>query len=225
MDLLDRVLVPASDLLSRVDTILTACGGPGDHPVWHEIARTGTLPSTALAEIAALAPDDIRASAAELARIASGLRTDQVPVRLDSRGLLADGFAAAWRGLSGQVAADADAASGGDPGSLADRVAGTGAQLDEVAAWASAARRDLAGELGACLGSSEAVQIRASGGEPDAAAIRAAADVAAYVLASVSRSVDEGWARFARGSGLDTEISVTTTVIAEPQIATHIELR
>jgi hypothetical protein len=220
MDLLDRVVGPGSDLLARVDAVLTRCGAPGDHPVWREISRTGTLPSTALAQIAALAPDEMRSRAADLARIASGVRsaTDPVPSSLDSRGAVADGFARTWRALSAQITAGSDGAT------FADRVAATAEHLDDIAAWASAARRDLAGEIGACLGSSEAVAVRAAAAEPDDDAVRAAADIAACVLASISRSVDDGWVHFEHGSGLDRETPVTT-VLADSLGADRVELR
>ncbi|HEY1489060.1 MAG TPA: hypothetical protein VGF84_23340 [Micromonosporaceae bacterium] len=221
MDLLDRVLTPGTDLLERVDDLLTGCGAPDDHPIWRAMSRVGVLPLTALAQVATLDPDGMRSLSARLAEIAAGVRTvgDPVPRHLESRGLVADGFTAGWQGLAAQIA------TGPDGTSLAERIAATGAHLDDAAEWAAATRRDLAGEVGACLGSIDAVLVRTSADGPDDHAIRAAADIGARVLESVSRSVGDGWQRFGRWSGIDTETPTAPTAGADSPHVGHIELR
>jgi hypothetical protein len=234
MDLLDRVIDPATDLLSRVDAVLVRCGAPHDHPVWAEMSRARALPSEALTALAALAPTEMNVLADQLSQMATSLAgsTDAVPTDLGSQGVAAEGFATAWRGLSAQIAAGHAGSSvpghptpSQPPSELADRIAATAAQCAEIAQWASDARRELAGELGACLGSSEAVLIRAAQeplGEP---AMRAAADIAALVLGTASRAIERGWRCFDQWSGLDRPVPLAPIPPSGPQIPHHIELR
>jgi hypothetical protein len=214
MDLLDRVVEPGSDLLARVDEILSRHGAPAAHPVWALLHRLGALPSVALDQVAGLVPSEISAVGTPLAVIASDLHTAiaSVPPDVTSRGVTADGFGARWNGLAGQI------------GDGADRLSATAAAVAELADWAGTARRDLAGALGACLGSAEAVLVRSAPVTGDADSIRAAADIAADVLESIARMVDSGWQCFGDWSGLDAEAPVTTSAVDGPLVPNHIEL-
>jgi hypothetical protein len=220
MDLLDRVLEPGTDLLAHVDDSLSRNGAPADHPVWQRLAQVGVMPTAALASVAALSPTDIHLLVEHLTGVASVMHdlTDVVPPQLESRGLIADALTDGWRTLADQIA-------GGPAGSgLAERLASGAAHLASVAVWATDARRDLAGEVGACLGSAEAVLVRSSAGSPDATSIRAAADIAECVLASVSRSIDDGWQRLGRGAGLDAEVPLVPPTSSDLRVG-PIELR
>jgi len=214
MDLLDRVIGPGSDLLVRVDEILSRHGAPAAHPVWALLHRLGVMPSVALDQVAGLAPSDISAAGTPLSGIASDLHTAvaSLPSDVTSRGATADGFGARWNGLARQI------------GDGADRLSATAAAVAELAAWAGTARRDLAGVLGACLGSAEAVLVRSASVTGDADSIRAAADIAADVLESLAKTVDAGWQCFGDWSALDAEIPVTVSAVDGPLVPNHIEL-
>jgi hypothetical protein len=218
VDLLDRVHAPAADLLSRVEDILVRSGAPADHPLWPLVRRLAVLPSTALAEVSALAPAQLRATADQLAGVSDALHQSvaSVPTDLASQGAAADGFGAAWHSLANQIS--------GASGS-ADRIEATVAALRDAADWAAGLRRDLAGEIGACLGSAEAVSVRTVSGVPDPATIRAAADIAARVLAVLAAAVDDGWGLIRTRSGIETRVDVSALAVTTGPAAGHIELR
>jgi hypothetical protein len=221
MDLLDRVLEPGTDLLARVDDILLRTGAPAGHSVWSSLSKVGALPSAAVAAVAALSPTDIRAIAEHLTEVGDGLRDlpDTVPPRLESRGLIADGLTDAWRTLADQI-------SGGPAGpGLTGRLAAGAAQLESIATWAADARRDLAAEIGACLGSAEAVLVRSATDTPEAHSTQAAADIAECVLTAVARSIDDGWHWFGHGAGLDAEVPLVALASGDGLRVGPIELR
>jgi hypothetical protein len=222
MDLLDRVLGPASDLLTRVDDSLLRHGAPPGHPVWTALQRVGALPSAAVAHVASLDPVGIRAGAHPIQPLSGRVRQEIAagPVALDSRGVGPDRFMARWTDLSAQVAGD----NRPGRGSFTDRLDATVTLLEDVADWATTARRDLAGELGACLGSAEAVQVRSASGGPTRESAQAAADIAERVLDAVGRGLDDGWQVYARWTGIDERIPMTATVFDDGFDPTHIEL-
>jgi hypothetical protein len=217
MDLLDRVTEPGVDLLGRVDRILGDAGAPADHPVWRLLHRSGALPSATLAQVAALTPDGFRAAVSPLAGAAAPVRdaADGVPGRLDARGAAADGFTARWAALGPQITGEG----------IAARLDETAGALDDVAGWITRTRRSVAGEVGACLGSAEAVLVRSCAGVPGPEEIRAAADIAACVLAAVLDAVDDGWQRYADWGRLAQRTPVRTGPAASAPMDHHIELR
>jgi uncharacterized protein YukE len=184
MDLLDRVYPPASDLLNRVDRALLSLGAPPGHPVWSVLRAVGATPADAIAHFVALDPGvlteaarAVRTSTSEWHDIVAGL-----PRSIDSQGVAADAYVNAWPGIATHLE---DLAGGLDD---------TSAFLGAVADWMARSRRSLAGTLATCLGSQEALMLRA--GELSGtshAVIVAAADLGAQVLAMVSHCLDDGW--------------------------------
>ena len=222
MDLLDRVAGPGLDLLVRVDDVLARAGAPADHPVWRLIQRAGALPAAAFTQVAAVSAADLETTATHLDAARAEIRrsVESVPAYLDSRGAAADGFRARWSALGPQIVGPQIADDG-----LAGRLAATSAALDRVATWIADARHRVAGEMGACLGSTEAVLVRSIGGVPGPDEIRAAADLGACVLAAVIDAVDEGWQRISEWSELAHRAPVSTHVGSALPVANHIDLR
>jgi hypothetical protein len=191
MDVLDRVAVPGRDLLTRVDTVLSAGGAPADHPVWPLMRRVGALPGDVLDAFCALAPEQITA-ARDAVRGRAGAYVEE---RADLAAAVA---ATTWEGASAEAFTERWAALGGHLGAevspdapgLAGRLAATASYLDDVAGWMRSARRDLAHEVATALGSMEAVRVKApaTGGQarPDRAG-SAAATIGAVVLAVADR--------------------------------------
>jgi hypothetical protein len=191
MDVLDRVAEPGRELLSRVDTMLAAGGGPPDHPVWPLLRRVGALPGDVLDAFCALAPDRLTAAGNAVRGRAEAYVEERADLATAVAATTWEGDSAAafgqrWASLGGYLGADAS--SGGQ--SLAGRLAATASYLDEVAGWMRSARRDLAHEVATALGSMEAVQVRAPApaapGRPDRAG-PAAATIGAVVLAVADR--------------------------------------
>jgi hypothetical protein len=146
-----------------------------------------------------------------------------VPHALDAQGAAADGFAARWTALGPQIGRDG----------AAGRLDETASALDGVAEWIRVTRRGVAGEVGACLGSAQAVTVRSSGAGPDSTAgagfdpdaVRAAADIAAHVLSAVLDRIDDGWRRYGDWARLADVVPVRTASVATAPIGHRIELR
>ncbi len=220
MDLLDRVMPPATDLLGHVDDLLTRHGAPPAHPVWALMRRVGALPGDALAQVAALAPSEMRADAGPIAASEADVRTvvAQVPSILSGHGVAASAYASRWADLSGQIIDDHDG--------LTARLAATAHYLEDVAEWAASTRHTLAVEVGACLGSAQAVTVRAAiGSDLDPAVILAAADIAAHVLDPVARAIEAGWAVQQRWAEIRVRVPLRATTPITVDLTGHIEAR
>jgi hypothetical protein len=184
MDLLDRVYPAASDLLGRVDQALLTLGAPPAHPIWPLVRAVGATPSDAVAHFVALdssplvdAAQTVASSTAEWHDIVATL-----PRSIDSQGVAAEAYTNAWPGIAvhlGEVAAGLDDAS---------------EYLRAAAEWIARSRGSVAGTLASCLGSREAFTLRSAAVTgTDQAAIIAAADIGAQVLAIASHCIDDGW--------------------------------
>jgi hypothetical protein len=197
MDLLDRIHPVARDLLDRVDAVLVAGGAPAGDPIWPLLRRLGALPGELVGQLAAVTPDTLARAAAPLRAQADGYATaaGSVPAPVAWQGAAADGFATTWSTLAGHL--------GGAPDTMAGRLVDTARYLDEVAAWVVRARRELAGALADCLGSTEAAALRTvptdglvpSWLAPVATpreAVRAAATLGTHLLGVVAEVVDDG---------------------------------
>jgi hypothetical protein len=191
MDVLDRIAGPGRDLLSRVDTMLAAGGGPPDHPVWPLLRRVGALPGDVLAAFCALAPEQVTAAGNAVRGRAEAYVEERDDLAASVAATTWEGGSAAsfgqrWASLGGYLGADVAP----DAQSLAGRLAATASYLEEVAGWMRSARRDLAYEVATALGSMEAVRVRtpapAAPGQPDRAG-PAAATIGAVVLAVADR--------------------------------------
>jgi hypothetical protein len=216
MDVLDRVYSVAKDLLARVDATLLAGGAPADHPVWPLLRRLGALPGDLVAHLATTAPDRLTQAGDALRQQADGYRhrVDDVPMPATWAGPAADAYSASWSGLSAHL-------SGSGPDTLAGRLTETGHFLDEVAAWLDRSRRAVAGTIAECLGSAEAVTLRAAppaadltaawfaggGATPPSAVARAAATVGAHILDTAGEVLDDGHALQQRWGGRLDEVS------------------
>src|SRR5688500_462112 len=102
MDVLDRVVAPARDLLRRVDATLAAAGAPADHPIWPLLRRVGSLPGDAFefaagfdADALAMAADDVRRYAERYAELGERIEVGEWT------GPAAATFAAHWARLHG----------------------------------------------------------------------------------------------------------------------------
>jgi hypothetical protein len=235
MDPLDRVGGAARDLCERIDATLMSLGAPAGHPVWSLLRRVGATTATAVSHVAATRPDETRAAAAALRRVATGRRTalDALPGRLEGRGAAVEAYAA----RAGEIADDLGVTGHGG------RLDATVDYLDAVAAWIDASRHALARELAVCLGSREAVTLRAAGfrwpagsgwppgvagsdrAGPGGAAIVVAADLGTRVLRVIAAGVDEGWAVRSRFVGALAEHVPATTTVPDLRPGTHIDVR
>ncbi len=209
MDLLDRVLPPARDLLARTDATLAGAGAPPDHEIWPLLRRVGALPSDALEFVAGLSPDPLADVAVELRARSDGYAGNRTTLESAVAGTRWEGaagsaFAAHWGVLAGHLG-DAESA---DEASMAGRLIALLGYLDEVGEWIIGTRARLAGTLAGVLGSAEAVAVRsASGAVPPhpgtaaaaggvaglaAAPAVAAAAIGARVLGAVDAAVTAG---------------------------------
>jgi len=204
MDLLDRVYPVAAPFLERVDASLSASGAPAGHPIWPLLRRLGALPGEVVSGLASLPPDGLTGASDALRRYAEGYerRADEVPMPAAWRGPAADAYGDLWSALSGALA--------GGPATLAGRLADTASYLDDVAAWTARARRALAGTVAECLGSAEALALKASG---DAVA---AATIGAHLLATAAEILDDGRALHDRWTGRLVELSYRAPAPATP---------
>jgi hypothetical protein len=194
MDLLDRIHPVAAPLLDRVDASLAASGAPADHPIWPLLRRLGALPGELVAHLAATPADGLTGASDALRRHAGAYerRVDETPMPAAWRGPAAEAYAASWSGLSGSLA--------GGPETLAGRLSDTATYLDDVTAWLGRARRALAGTVAECLGSAEALALKASG---DAVA---AATIGAHILTTAAEVLDDGHALHDRWIGRLAEL-------------------
>ncbi len=154
MDLLDRIAVPARDLLARVDGALLAGGAPADHPIWPLLCRVGALPGELVAQLTDAPTGQLRSSADLLREYRRSYvdGVDTMPGAAGWRGRAADAFGAQWRSLATHLA--------DGPDSMAGRLLDTVSFVDDVAAWLSATRDAVGAAVVECLGSVEAVAIR-----------------------------------------------------------------
>ncbi|SCL37505.1 hypothetical protein GA0074692_4691 [Micromonospora pallida] len=201
MDRLDRLTEPGLDLLGRVDTLLAA-GVPEGHPVWPLLRRMRALPGEAVRTFLDLHP----APLAEAGRAVRQLvrRYDDACAALTDQ--------AAWSGPAasayGEVRAELLRHLDEGPDSLVGRLESTAGYADALADWTERSRLALARTLADVLGSAEAVTVvtATGGGQAGAggsgsgqagaagpgggASARAAAEIAARVLAVLSVAYD-----------------------------------
>jgi uncharacterized protein YukE len=178
-DMLDRVQVAASDLLSRVDVALGTYGAPPAHPVWVQARRVGATPGAAVAHFE-------RLDAARLRDAADRLRSSAS----DVSAALADMPDMTWAGAAAAAYAAKRDALDGFANAADDRWRATADQMKAVAEWVDGSRSRIARDLASCLASHEAVVVRTGDG---AQVALAAADLAERVLRSVAACVDDGW--------------------------------
>jgi hypothetical protein len=195
MDALDQLVGPAQDLLSEVDATLTRAGAPDDHPVWPLLRRLRALPGEAVDAVAALSPAPLAAAGPAL-RTLAGQYAQPRATPPDWRGPAAEAFTARWATLSAHV-----------EHGLAERLADTAFFSDAVADWVSRTRLALARTLAVVLTSAEAVTM-GYGPEP-AQVVRAAADIAARVLAPIADAYAQADALLATWSGRLDELPFT----------------
>ncbi|OLE26296.1 MAG: hypothetical protein AUG44_13420 [Actinobacteria bacterium 13_1_20CM_3_71_11] len=195
MDLLDRVYPVAAPLLDRVDASLAASGAPADHPIWPLLRRLGSLPGELVVHLAGVSRDGLTGASDALRRYAGGYRqrADEVPMPAAWRGPAAEAYGATWSGLAGQLA--------GGPDTLTGRLEDTASYLDDVTAWLGRTRRALAGTVAECLGSAEALALKASS-DPVAAAT-----IGAHILAVAAEALDDGRALHDRWAGRLAELA------------------
>jgi len=199
---LNRIASEAGDLLRRVDLVIGSLGVPPGHPLVPLLTRLRLRPGEALRASLDVRPDDLRAAADSLRRLAAGYRADVVvPLHrsageLGWRGAGYDAFAQRWTGLARHIAADDD--------SMAARLEATADFVESVAGWHVQTRHALAGVLTAAFGSTEAVVLGSCQAldsdvaglrravvtgdiEADGRLVEAAASIGAAVLGAMSR--------------------------------------
>lgn len=188
-DRLDAVLETAAPLLKRAGEVLSAAGAPADHDVWPSLRRVRLLPWEAARAVAALRPADLSEAGPELrlgARDYAGIAESLPPPGVWS-GEAADAYDAARRRTAGHLTGTDD--------SLDERLDATAALAEELAAWMSRARSELALTLAGVLTSAEALTLDAETrrGRMDLASTgeaEAAAQIAATVLEAVAAAYD-----------------------------------
>jgi hypothetical protein len=224
MDLLARLAAPAVDLLDRVDAALTAGGAPADHAIWPLVRRVRALPGEFVAGLRAADPAAVRLAARPLRELSESYvdGVDGVPADPGWHGDAAGAFGYRWRSIAGYLA--------GGPQSMAGELGHTATYLDEVASWLAATRDDVATAVAECLGSTEAVRLRAvpvaagTGATPPLpgaglcgtvpepasasrdAVITAAAAIGTRVLRAAAEAIDQGEALRARWDGRLAEL-------------------
>src|SRR5262249_39319203 len=105
-----------------------------------------------------------------------------LPRSVEAEGVAAQAYASAWPGIAAYLA------------TLAVGLDDTAEFMAATAEWVARSRRSLAGTLAAGLASREALILRSAGAAgPERAAVLAAADLAAQVLAIVAHCLDDGW--------------------------------
>ena len=197
MDALARLEPVAHDLLRRVDGSLVTLGAPPEHPVWPLLRRLGATPADALAFFVGVDEGPVRAAAASLRDRAEAYEAAAIPTGPPWRGTAAEAFAAYAADLRGHLAGG----SGRGEDSMSARLRATAACLEEVADWCRRSRDGLARTLAEILASAQAVTVRS---HPDlsgfasaavrvpVAAVAAAADIGARVLAAAAEAVADG---------------------------------
>jgi hypothetical protein len=188
-DRLDAVLETAAPLLKRAGDVLTAAGAPADHEVWPSLRRVRLLPWDAVQAVAALRPDDLADAGPELrlgARDYAGIAETLPPPGIWG-GAAADAYENSRRRMAGHLSGAED--------SLDGRLDATAALADQLTAWMSRARSELAFTLAEVLASTEALSLapQTHSGAVDPAAAgeaEAAAQVAARVLDAVAATYD-----------------------------------
>ncbi|MFB9237037.1 hypothetical protein ACFFWC_15980 [Plantactinospora siamensis] len=187
MDALDRLAGPATELLGRVDDLLTGSGAPPEHRIWPLVRRTGTLPGAALAAVAALRPGPPGEAADVVRRPVRAYESAAAALTgpVDWTGPAAEAFAVRRSALAARVSGGAD--------SLAGRLHQTADFAAALAHWAARARDRLARTLAEVLGSAEAVTVVTGGfSDPGGAAARAGAEIGARILAAVVEVQSDG---------------------------------
>jgi hypothetical protein len=195
MDALARLEPVARDLLRRVDGALVTLGAPPQHPVWPLLRRLGATPADALAFFAGVDEAPVRATAASLRDRAEAYEAADVPAGPPWRGPAGDAFGAHAADLRAHLAGGSGPA--GD--SMAARLRATAACVDDVADWCHRSRDALARTLAEVVASAQAVTVRSHPDLSDlaaprvpVAAVAAAADIGARVLAAAAEAVAEG---------------------------------
>jgi hypothetical protein len=195
MDALARLEPVAHDLLRRVDGSLVTLGAPPEHPVWPLLRRLGATPADALAFFAGVDEGPVRATAASLRDRAEAYEAAEVPTAEPWRGTAGETFGAYAADLRGHLAGG----SGRGEESMAARLRATATCVDDIADWCRRSREGLARALADILVSAQAVTVRS---HPDlvglaavrvpVAAVTAAADIGARVLAAAAEAVADG---------------------------------
>jgi hypothetical protein len=186
MDRLDQVIQAAGPLLRRVDEVLSTVGAPPEHPVWAELRRVHLLPGDAAYAVAALRPAELTEAAPELrgdARAYAGI-AESLPAPTGWTGDAADAYDNARRRAADHLSGSLD--------SLDERLEATADLADALIEWMDQSRAELAAILAEILNSAEALDLSSDSAVDPAAGqeMRAAADIAARVLASVADSCD-----------------------------------
>lgn len=176
MDALDRIAVPAADLLQRVDTALARHGAPPGHQVWPLLRWVGALPGPAVQAVVGLRPvqlpgEEVRGLTDRLVEAVSTV--DRVGVEWE--GDAGAAYTAQWEANRRHLV-DPDA-------SLGARLDDLGAYLDDVEGWIAESRVSLAMRLALVLKSAEAISV-VTGVDPIEVGF-AAATIGALVLEEV----------------------------------------
>jgi len=177
MDPLDRLIHPASDLLSRVDDVLAEVGAPDGHRIWPLLRRLEMLPGDVLTAVAALRAAPFEAAAGRLRSRSGGYEQAQAALTGTGwEGAGAEAYERARHALHAHLA--------GGPDSLTGRLGATASYLEAVAGWAAASRLTLARTVAEVLASAEAVAVVTGGaGGVTGGAAGPAAEIGARVLA------------------------------------------
>lgn len=183
MDALDRIAVPAADLLQRVDAALARHGAPPGHQVWPLLRWVGTLPGPAVQAVVGLRPvrlpgDGVRALTDRLVEAVSTVDHAGVQWEGDAGTAFAGQWAAHRRHL-----VDPDA-------SLGARLDDLGEYLDDVEGWIAESRVSLAMKLALVIRSAEAISVVTSGDPIEVG--QAAAIIGALVLEEIEEICKAG---------------------------------
>ncbi|WP_127500098.1 hypothetical protein [Actinoplanes solisilvae] len=186
MDRLDQVLDAAIPLLRRAESVLDEAGAPSGHPVWEELRRVRLLPADAAHAVAGLRPSALAEAVPDLragARVCAGAASTLPPP-------------GEWEGEAAEAYDDlrrrAVTHLSGDGDGLDERFEATADLAAALHDWMVSTRDNLAAVLAGVLTSAEAVTLGAPASfPPRPAEIRAAADLAAYVLSAVAADYSE----------------------------------
>jgi hypothetical protein len=201
MDALARLEPVARDLLHEVDEALSTLGAPAEHRIWSLLRDIGTTPADAVAFFTDLTGQHLLHVAEQLREQADGYGAAAVPATVRWEGGAADAYAVRAGALNTHLAQG-----------MAGRLAETASYAGAIGEWQQRSRDRLARTLAEVLGSAQAVTVRLGAAD----AVRAAADIGAWVLDAVGVALTEGRDLRLRWSERLNEVHYRTPADARP---------
>ena len=201
MDALARIQPVARPLLREVDGALATLGAPPEHRIWALLREVGATPADVVGFFADLSGEPFHHLAANLRERGDAYASTSIPIQVTWQGGAAEAYAVRAGALDRHLREG-----------LSGRLAATASYAEDVARWQQRCRDHLARALGEVLTSAEAVAVRLAAPE----AVRAAADIGAWVLSAAVEALADGRDLHRRWSERLGEVHYRTPVDAIP---------